>query len=180
MHSSTPSNIRADGKRIKLENPVASLIASISGQSTIAVRVYHLQILLFFIDRHWLILHDTLQKDVIHMLLQSVSYDEGVIQSWVFLCFAAIAHVHNSKASHSTETTRSFPPTSNRLASDPATWDSIWTNAIRRVNVPIVCRAACHAACALLHSHSKGKTWMFRVLHTHMIQSVHFSRNACK
>jgi ataxia telangiectasia mutated family protein len=154
MHSSTPSNTRTDRKRIKLENPVTSLLASISGQSTTAVRVYHLQILLFFIDRHWLILHDALQKDVIHMLLQSVSYDEGVIQSWVFLCFAAIAHVHNSKAGHSTETARSFQPTSHRLASDPATWDSIWTNAIRRVNVPIVCRAACHAACALLHSHS--------------------------
>jgi ataxia telangiectasia mutated family protein len=139
-----------------LENPVTALLASISGQSTTAVRVYHLQILLFFIDRHWLILHDTLQNDVIHMLLQFVSYDEGLIQSWVFLCFASIAYANSSGADRSLETLRSLTPASERLVPDPATWDSIWTNAIRRVNVPIVCRAACHAAHALLHSHSKA------------------------
>jgi len=155
MHSSTPSNTRADGKRIRLENPVTSLLALISGQSTTAVRVYHLQVLLFFIDRHWLILHDTLQQNVIQTLLQFVSYDEGVIQSWVFLCFAAIAYVNSSGIDHPMETLRSFTPTSERMAPEPTTWESIWTNAIRRVNVPVVCRAACHAAHALLHSHSK-------------------------
>src|ERR1700733_5133658 len=96
MHPSTPSNVRFDGKRVKLEGPITSILASISDQSTTtAVRVYHLQILLFFIDRHWLLLHETLQYRVIHMLLQFVSYDEGVIQSWVFLCFAAIAYTSN-------------------------------------------------------------------------------------
>lgn len=156
MHPPTPSNTRAEGKRVKLESPVTSLLASISGQPTTAVRVYHLQILLFFIDRHWLILHDALQNDVIHTLLQLVSYDEGVIQSWVFLCFAAIAYANSSRSGYSLELQSAFTPTSEHLVPDFATWDSIWTNAIRRVNVPIVCRAACHAAHSLLHSHSKA------------------------
>ena len=33
---------------------------------------------------------------------------------------------------------------------DPGVWDSIWSHAIRRVNVPSVSRAACHAAHVLL------------------------------
>jgi serine-protein kinase ATM len=37
---------------------------------------------------------------------------------------------------------------------DASIWDPIWTHAIRRANVPGVCRAACHAACVLL-SHAK-------------------------
>lgn len=85
------------------------------------------------------------------MLLQFVSYDEGVIQSWVFLCFAAIAY-----ASSFPEASRPIISTPEGLVPDPTTWDSLWTNAIRRVNVPIVCRAACHAAHALLHSHIKA------------------------
>ena len=88
------------------------------------------------------------------MLLQFVSYDEGIIQSWVFLCFASIAYA-SSGADCSPKTLGPFKATYERLVPDPAIWDSIWTNAIRRVNVPIVCRAACHAAHALLHSHSK-------------------------
>jgi serine-protein kinase ATM len=169
IHLSTPSNTRT-GKRIKLESPITSLLASISGQSTTAVRVYHLQILLFFIDRHWLILHENLQNEVIHMLLQFVSYDEGVIQSWVFLCFAAIAHANSSRVNRSSETPGPFTTTSERLP-DLATWDSIWTNAIRRVNVPIVCRAACHAAHALLHSHSKATNAIQNLLSSQRVMS---------
>ncbi|KAG6895618.1 hypothetical protein C0992_000344 [Termitomyces sp. T32_za158] len=65
-------------------------------------------------------------------LLQFVSSDDGVVQSWVFLCFAAVAAADSSSGV------------------EEATWDIIWTNAIRRANVPTVSRAACHAAYTIL------------------------------
>ena len=78
-------------------------------------------------------------------LLQFVSIDDGTIQSWTFLCFAAIAYA-DSLCSRSR---------------DESTWDPIWTHAMRRANVPTVCRAACHTAHTLLsisHSRSPAKS----------------------
>ncbi|KAI0954122.1 hypothetical protein AcV7_007443 [Taiwanofungus camphoratus] len=124
------------GKRIKLENPIASLLYSIRTQATSSIRAYHLQILLFFVDRHWSILHGSLTQDVISTLLQFVSFEDGLIQSWIFLCLAAIAHANSSRSI--------CPPF------DTATWDSVWTHAMRRSTVPAVSRAACHAAHVLL------------------------------
>lgn len=158
VHS--PSNTGVtfnEGKRIRLESPVALLLASVQHQTASNVRSYHLQTLLFFIDRHWLILHSAIQQEVIQTLLQFVSLDDTIIQSWVFLCFAAIAYADSSRvypSSLNLENTIRLP----RLQTeDSAIWDSIWTNAIRRVNVPTVSRAACHAAYAILaHVHAQG------------------------
>lgn len=105
---------------------------SVQDRSSSNVRSYHLQTLLFIIDRHWPVFHRELQNDIMNVLLQFVSLDDGVVQSWVFLCFAAIAAAESS--SGVTETT----------------WDVIWTNAVRRANVPTVSRAACHAAHTIL------------------------------
>jgi len=105
------------------------------------VRAFHIQTLLFFIDRYWHKLHDSLQQDVVSTLLQFVSFDDGNIQSWTFLCFSAIAYADNLAS----------------RSRDASIWDPIWTHAIRRANVPTVCRAACHMAHALLslsYSHS--------------------------
>ncbi|KAI0063978.1 hypothetical protein BV25DRAFT_1837166 [Artomyces pyxidatus] len=138
--SSPPRSIaRRKGKKAKLENPISSLLASIQRHGTTTVRAYHLQILLFFIDRHWAILHESLQQDVMAALLQLISIDDAIVQSWVFLCFAAIADRQ--------VTSGAMIP---QLAAVPLTWDPIWTHAMRRANVPIVCRAACHAAYILL------------------------------
>lgn len=112
------------------------------------MRLYHLQILLFFIDRHWHRLHSSLQNDVIATVLQFVSVDEVPIQSWAFLCLAAIAHyngIQPPSISPSDDTS-----VGNSRLRGPATWDSIWTHAMRRANVPVVCRAACHAAHTLV------------------------------
>jgi ataxia telangiectasia mutated family protein len=112
-----------------------------------SVRVYHLQILLFFIDRHWYRLHNSLQNDVIATVLQFVSVDEVPIQSWAFLCLAAIAHCDGIQPS-------SVTPDDTLAAGSclrgPTTWDPIWTHAMRRANVPVVCRGACHAAHTLV------------------------------
>jgi ataxia telangiectasia mutated family protein len=113
-----------------------------------SVRVYHLQILLFFIDRHWFRLHNSLQNDVIAVVLQFVSVDEVPIQSWAFLCLAAIAHCDGTQPSSVSPSDDTL--TVNSRLRGPATWDPIWTHAMRRANVPVVCRAACHAAHTLV------------------------------
>lgn len=110
-----------------------------------------MQTLLFFICRYWSKLHNSLQQDVISTLLQFVSTDDGTIQSWTFLCFAAITYADN------------LSPCSR----DASTWDPIWTHAMRRANVPTVCRAACHAAqtlLSLLYLHPKSHAGSKRLL----------------
>ncbi|KAL4065878.1 hypothetical protein V8B97DRAFT_1932474 [Scleroderma yunnanense] len=147
VHVGTPDPTSSAGKRVKREDPVSSLLHSIRSSTLPNVRVFNLQILLFVIDRHWIHLHNTLQSEIINVLLQFVSIDEVSIQSWVFLCLAAITH----RDGESTPLSGSSHVTS--LHSDqhgPATWDSIWTHAVRRANVPVVCRAACHAAHLLI------------------------------
>jgi serine-protein kinase ATM len=152
VHSTTTPSLTKDGKRPKLENPITSLLNSIQSQTNPIVRSYHLQILLFFIDKHWLILHDSLQQDVLSTLLQFVSFDDGVIQSWIFMCFAAIAYIDGTAPPPPPRAPRASSQTilSQERPRDPITWDPIWTHAVRRANVPTVCRAACHAAYTLL------------------------------
>ncbi|KAI0306020.1 hypothetical protein B0F90DRAFT_1695380 [Multifurca ochricompacta] len=136
-----PTHIQREGKRAKFDSPVVSLLHPIQSKSTPAVRSYHLQVLLFFIDRHWATLHESLQQVILSQLVQFVLCDDALIQSWAFLCLAAIAE--NQVASGVAEMS------SSSLAT-PQTWDPIWTHAIRRADVPIVSRAACHVAYTLL------------------------------
>ncbi|KAG6332983.1 hypothetical protein ID866_6106 [Astraeus odoratus] len=146
VHVGTPEAASAAGKRVRREDPITALLHSIRSMSSINVRVYNLQILLFVIDRHWPRLHNTLQNDVINMLLQFVSIDEVSIQSWVFLCLAAVAHWDGRASPPIMDLATSLH--SNRRG--PTTWDSIWTHAVRRANVPVVCRAACYSAYLLI------------------------------
>src|ERR1700722_167649 len=139
-----------EGKRARLANPIVSLLHSIQGECTAAVRAYHVQILLFVIDRHWPALHDSIQQDVLNTLLQFVLVDDGVIQSWIFLCFAAIANVDGTSDPAADTQQSASQNLSNGRSRDSVTWDPIWTHSIRRANVPAVCRAACHAAFVLL------------------------------
>ena len=153
MHStSTPNATRPESKRTKLENPITSLLDSIRIQRASHIRTYRLQILLFFIDRHWSIVHDALKNDILDTLLQFVMLDDGVIQSWVFLNLAAIAFAESShtspKPANSTSSANSF----GVKALDSSRWDQLWSHAIRRANVPTICRAACHAAQSLLNA----------------------------
>jgi ataxia telangiectasia mutated family protein len=145
FHSRPPNLAKREGKRTKFDSPVVSLLHAIQLKSTPAVRSYHLQILLFFIDRHWEALHESLQQSILSHLLQFVSTDDALIQSWAFLCLAAIAE---SQMSSEAVITHSSP------IAKPQTWDPIWTHAIRRVDVPNVSRSACHVAYILL-LHSK-------------------------
>ncbi|KAH7923978.1 hypothetical protein BV22DRAFT_1196306 [Leucogyrophana mollusca] len=161
VHSSTPEFGPNKGKRVKREDPITFLLQSIQNTLASNVRACHLQVLLFFIDRHWHRLHDTLQQGVINTLLQFISVDDATIQSWTFLCFAAIARSDRTQAS---TTTLCQGDISRELAiRGPTTWDPIWTHAMRRANVPVVCRAACHTAYTLV-SHAKQLLTSQRVL----------------
>ncbi|RDB20837.1 Serine/threonine-protein kinase TEL1 [Hypsizygus marmoreus] len=152
VHLPSTPNTRHEGKRVRLNSPVTSLLTSIQRQPATNVRAYRLQILLFFIERHWVLLHNTLKQDVVRLLLQFVSLDDTTVQSWVFLCLAAVVYAESSGLSSNMDTPT---PSLGLLAHDGTIWDTIWTNAIRRANVPTVCRAACHAAYTiLLHAHS--------------------------
>ena len=106
-----------------------------------STRIHHLQVLLFFVDRHWTLLHGDLQLEVVNALLQFLSYDDASVQSWCFMCLAAIAHASTSTSS---------PP----IAQPGSLWDAVLAHAMRRTNVPAVCRTACHVAHVLLY-HAK-------------------------
>ncbi|KAK7025291.1 Serine/threonine-protein kinase Tel1 [Favolaschia claudopus] len=143
VHSSpVTDSAPVENKRRRIENPLTTLIDSIRENRQSHVRAYHLQTLLFFIDRHWHVVHETIQQTLFSALIQFIATDDPLVQSWTFACFAAIAHAD----------TRARSVASAPRARD---WDTIWTHAIRRTNVPGASRAACHAAYVLLlHSHS--------------------------
>lgn len=145
MQHSTPfGGSRSRGKRIKLENPIPSLLEAVKIATASHVRNYHLQTLLFFVDRHWKIVHDSQKQDILDTLLQYVAVEDNTVQTWVFLNFAAIA---NAEASRNPSKS-----TDDYYTLDTAMWDSIWAHAVRRANAPVICRAACHAGHALLKS----------------------------
>lgn len=147
IHPGTQSMSRAEGKRVKLINPVASLLHSVQKHQSSTSRSFYLQCLLFFIDRHWDILHPELQLDVANTLLQVVAIDDITCQSWVFACFAALSYAEVDEAKPKLETT-SFTPSLSTQGSIP--WDVIWSHAMRRTSAPAISRAACHAAHVLL------------------------------
>ncbi|KAI0630512.1 hypothetical protein C8Q77DRAFT_1063237 [Trametes polyzona] len=150
---STYRTVKSGKKKKKMESPMSSVLHSIRSRMSRETKIHHLQVLLFFAERHWLSLHQELRRDIITSLTSLVSFEDADIQSWTFLCLAAIAHAECS-----------VPPSSAEPIPDDATlWDSVWTHAMRRANVPAVSRAACHAAHILL-LHSKRLLSSPRVL----------------
>ena len=83
---------QAKGKRVKLQNPITALVNSIHTHPTSHIRGYHLQVLLFFIDRHWGLLHEALKHDIVNTLVQFVTSEDVDIQPWIFLNLAAVAY----------------------------------------------------------------------------------------
>lgn len=114
------------------------------------LRLQNLQVLLFFIDRHWSELHESAKQAVIKHLSESIGKESvsEIVQSWLFLNLAAIALAEKSCVDRNPDA-RSLQTTD---ALDARVWDVVWGHAIRRVNTPGLCRAACHTAHALLVS----------------------------
>jgi ataxia telangiectasia mutated family protein len=113
------------------------LLQSINDSSSSA-RIYRMQLLLFLIDGHWTTLDQKMQRGIITSLLQSLSFEENVTQSFAFLCFAAAA-----------ESTTEISNPSAALV-DSSIWDQVWTGALRKMSNAAVCRSACHCATILL------------------------------
>ncbi|KAG9224022.1 hypothetical protein CCMSSC00406_0004362 [Pleurotus cornucopiae] len=143
-HLSESVGFRIGGKRQKTDNPLSSLLSAITRQPLPSMRAHRLQLLLFFISRHWSRLHRTFQCDVFNTLTQYISFDDVDIQSWVYLCLAAIAYTEGFSAAPVKE--EMFSGSDDREIH----WDPIWTHAMRRASVPLVCRAACHIAYILI------------------------------
>jgi len=113
------------------------------------------------------VLHDGLKQDVLSALAQLVSYDDVAIQSWAFMCLAAIAH-DNATSSPPLPSQSETIPTQKSESSLPTSradnvWDQIWTQAIRRTSVSTVCRTASHLAHVLL-THASSFLPSHRVL----------------
>ncbi|KAK0488952.1 hypothetical protein IW261DRAFT_1547949 [Armillaria novae-zelandiae] len=146
LRESMVSVDRTRTKRSRLNqdehDPMSEILVDVESNNLVAF-----QRLLFIIDYHWSVLHDDLQKRLISGLLGALQVDNSAIQSWAFLCIAAIAYADRLESQ--------LPPSggssSNRtLICDQLVWETIWTNAMRRATTSGVCRAACHAARALL------------------------------
>ncbi|KAJ2936959.1 hypothetical protein H1R20_g142, partial [Candolleomyces eurysporus] len=149
-HGTTPRS-RGRGKRAKMFNPIAGLINSIHDPNiTSQVRCYRLQALLFFIDRHWSVLHETLKHDLVHnTLLNHMTSSDEDTQTWVFLSLAAIAFAERFWVE---ENPHLLSASQQLEVMNATTWDGVWNYAVRRASVPGLCRAACHLAHALLVS----------------------------
>ncbi|KAI4520947.1 hypothetical protein K525DRAFT_239712 [Schizophyllum commune Loenen D] len=134
-----------DNKRTRLENPLKSILASLLMHSSADTHIYRLQTLVFVIERHWPTLHCDLQQDVKRALsdIMAAQNQNSTIQSWVFIAFAAIAYAESHSPAKEADSTDITP---DNLVS----WEALWSSCMRRANVPSVCRAACHAAIAIL------------------------------
>ncbi|KAL1684061.1 hypothetical protein EV122DRAFT_200304 [Schizophyllum commune] len=134
-----------DNKRTRLENPLKSILASLLMHSSADTHIYRLQTLVFVIERHWPTLHYDLQQDVKRALsdIMAAQNQNSTIQSWVFIAFAAIAYAESHSPAKDADSTDITP---DNLVS----WEALWSSCMRRANVPSVCRAACHAAIAIL------------------------------
>ncbi|KAL1659015.1 hypothetical protein GGF50DRAFT_66148 [Schizophyllum commune] len=134
-----------DNKRTRLENPLKSILASLLMHSSADTHIYRLQTLVFVIERHWRTLHYDLQQDVKRALsdIMAAQNQNSTIQSWVFIAFAAIAYAESHSPAKEADSTDITP---DNLVS----WEALWSSCMRRANVPSVCRAACHAAIAIL------------------------------
>ncbi|KAK0501309.1 hypothetical protein EDD18DRAFT_731100 [Armillaria luteobubalina] len=146
LRESMVSVDRTRAKRSRLSqdehDPMSNILADVESNNVVAF-----QRLLFIIDYHWSVLHGDLQKRLILGLLGALQVDNSAIQSWAFLCIAAIAHADRLESQLPSSGGSSPDRT---LICDQLVWETIWTNAMRRATTSGVCRAACHAARALL------------------------------
>ncbi|KAJ1306984.1 hypothetical protein OPQ81_007964 [Rhizoctonia solani] len=148
LTDSTSDTPRRGGKSLRLSNPVLSLLSQI--KAVPSTRNYRLQVLLFLIDRHWDKLSPSAQSEVCSTLSAFFSQDDHISSSWAFICCAAIACAQEPAS-------KSF--SSNQISEEIAVF---WTHAIRKTSVTLECRAACHAANAIVRNGHLDDQTLFR------------------
>ncbi|EAU90455.2 atypical/PIKK/ATM protein kinase [Coprinopsis cinerea okayama7 len=149
MHPATPCTSQRKDKRFRLQNPVSTLLHNIETQILTVPRCYHLQVLLFFVDRHWSIVHDTLKRQIMDTLIQVQNLEDPDVQSWILLNYAAIAYAESHWAGANVDALISSQAPD---VLDAKVWDTILQSVVRRINTAAVCRAASHATHSLLIS----------------------------
>ncbi|KZS90750.1 hypothetical protein SISNIDRAFT_518835 [Sistotremastrum niveocremeum HHB9708] len=137
--SSTPQGA-SRSKRARLEHPVLSLLSSALSSSSSGSRGCHLQVLLFVIDRHPELLNGDLRSQLVSTLLSLQSLDDSTIQSWSFVCMAALLWAGPNT-----------PPPEVKID-----WDPVWSYALRRAATVAVSRAACHFMRTIMLSSSNN------------------------
>jgi len=167
-YASTSSASPVATKRRKVEDPITTLLYSSNTALNVPTEIARLQVLLFLIDRHWKETRQSLNP-ILEALNSSLNWEDPTVQSWALLCLAAIATEDRAfrASEESSPSASSNPATSGsglasrspfaspsskaaRPSSDNSLWEKAWTFAVRKVVVPAVCRAACHAAHAIV------------------------------
>ncbi|CED84602.1 ataxia telangiectasia mutated [Phaffia rhodozyma] len=151
-------------KRQKIEkDPFSSLLEAIRDAALPSVRIFHLQVLLFFIDRHE---KETMQEQdgILKTLILVLGAEDTGVQSWAFVCLASVASVAKSVGLQedvlsSTPTSRIYgakSPLQDSLTQSQGNldlaqaWEQVWKYATRRINIPLLCRAAGHVAYSIV------------------------------
>lgn len=163
----------------QIEDPLRQLVDSLSStlHSTNSI-AFRAQLLLFFIDRHWSLLHLDLCQTILQAATALGSHADLQVQCWAFLLAA-------TAASKDLPTDPASPgPSSHtrQLSSSTADWDSVWSWAIRKLNQVEVCRTAAHTANILLAldrvSPATVSSSLETLAHELEVQSPHFPSDA--
>ncbi len=136
----TPSGAtQGRNKRRKIEDPLGDLIESlISGQYTSLATAFRAQLVTFFVDQHWQLLHFDLCNYLLKTITSLASHPDLQLQNWAFILAATVA-------------TKPWPAQTADLRQPTGVdWESIWSLALRKLSQAEVCRTAAHAANVLL------------------------------
>lgn len=152
MPSTQPLTQRA-AKRRRLDNTQASnletsdLLSMLllglplqAGQQVLSAspaRTWKLQTLLFLIERHGSNFDSDRYRRILQVLVDLLADEDAFVQSWAFICLAALALKER------------FQDATSRSAAAKL-WTQAWNLACRRTSSSPTCRAASHAANAIL------------------------------
>lgn len=131
-------------------------------------RLLATQIVVFFVDRHWPHIHGEAKDHIRRRLVQLLDDDDMDLQSWAFIGLSCFATIDTHAETHER---RGMPLTPSHRQVQYSSWGHMWTHAIRKVSVPVIARAACHAAEALLHTGKVDPARSLRDIHQ-LLKSV--------
>lgn len=135
---STQDATPSSSKRRKTQDPVTELLDALADTNRPRERVHYLQILVFFVSRHWHCLHSDLQVRMFASLQRSISHEDMDSRAWAHCALAAIAN-----ALHQTQSSQEASASNPRTHLD---WHGVWASALRDLSQTGVERSAAHAA----------------------------------
>ena len=109
---------------------------------------FRLQILLFFVDRHWQTLTAEARARIGDALVLLLSLSDVQIQRWACLLAAALVHTRSERGPVRSDTTQTLG--ARGRSPSGSRWDQVWHLALRKLAVSEVARSAAHLANVLL------------------------------